>query len=197
MYISIEAISSVLQPIPPEFGSSRHSLLRHVLSTARCLLVCESSGTMFLVCSLHPPAWARPPLPPSDESCAFLHICRVAVSRKAEEYLIASGLTYTIIHPGGLLDKDGGKRRLVVDIDDAMLERKSRSIPRADVAQVCRSARALAAGSCVCVFVCACVFFFCCCAFAGVDRAMIAVSGAWFLGVSIRCHRNCRMSTTE
>lgn len=61
----------------------------------------------------------------------------LAVSRKAEEYLIASGLTYTIIHPGGLLDKEGGKRRLVVDIDDAMLERKSRSIPRADVAQVC------------------------------------------------------------
>lgn len=45
-------------------------------------------------------------------------------------------MAYTIIHPGGLLDKDGGKRRLVVDIDDAMLERKSRSIPRADVAQV-------------------------------------------------------------
>lgn len=25
--------------------------------------------------------------------------------RKAEEYLIASGLTYTILHPGGLIDE--------------------------------------------------------------------------------------------
>ncbi|CAM9519240.1 unnamed protein product, partial [Ectocarpus fasciculatus] len=58
-------------------------------------------------------------------------------SRKAEEYLIASGMTYTIIHPGGLLDKEGGKRQLVLDTDDKMLERKSRSIPRADVAQLC------------------------------------------------------------
>ncbi|CAN0563992.1 unnamed protein product, partial [Ectocarpus sp. 12 AP-2014] len=28
-------------------------------------------------------------------------------SRKAEEYLIASGMTYTIIHPGGVLEKGG------------------------------------------------------------------------------------------
>ncbi|CAM9658406.1 unnamed protein product, partial [Ectocarpus fasciculatus] len=61
----------------------------------------------------------------------------VVESRKAEEYLIASGMTYTIIHPGGLLDKEGGKRQLVLDTDDKMLERKSRSIPRADVAQLC------------------------------------------------------------
>ncbi|CAM9364896.1 unnamed protein product, partial [Ectocarpus sp. 12 AP-2014] len=61
----------------------------------------------------------------------------IVESRKAEEYLIASGMTYTIIHPGGLLDKEGGKRQLVLDIDDKMLERKSRSIPRADVAQLC------------------------------------------------------------
>ena len=27
--------------------------------------------------------------------------------RKAEEYLIASGIPYTIIHPGGLTDKSG------------------------------------------------------------------------------------------
>tara|TARA_B100000524_G_C23513485_1_gene321436 strand:- start:10 stop:198 length:189 start_codon:yes stop_codon:yes gene_type:complete len=30
--------------------------------------------------------------------------------RKAEEYLIASGITYTILHPGGLLDKPGGRK---------------------------------------------------------------------------------------
>ena len=34
--------------------------------------------------------------------------------RKAEKYLIESGLTYTIIHPGGLVDKPGGCRELVV-----------------------------------------------------------------------------------
>jgi len=57
--------------------------------------------------------------------------------RKAEQYLIASGLSYTIVHPGGLLDEEGGKRELVVDVDDKLLERKVRSIPRADVAEVC------------------------------------------------------------
>jgi len=57
--------------------------------------------------------------------------------RKAEQYLIKSGLKYTIIHPGGLIDKDGGKRKIVMDIDDKLLERKTRSIPRADVAEVC------------------------------------------------------------
>ena len=30
--------------------------------------------------------------------------------RKAEEHLIASGLTYTIIHPGGLFDEEVGAR---------------------------------------------------------------------------------------
>jgi uncharacterized protein YbjT (DUF2867 family) len=54
--------------------------------------------------------------------------------RRAEQYLVASGLTYTIIHPGGLVDEEGGKRRLAVDVDDGLLKRKTRSIPRADVA---------------------------------------------------------------
>lgn len=54
--------------------------------------------------------------------------------RRAEQYLIASGIPYTIIHPGGLLDQEGGKRRLVVDVDDGLLKRTTRSIPRADVA---------------------------------------------------------------
>lgn len=47
---------------------------------------------------------------------------------------VASGLKYTIIHPGGLVDEEGGKRRLAVDVDDGLLTRKVRSIPRADVA---------------------------------------------------------------
>lgn len=56
--------------------------------------------------------------------------------RKAEEYLIESGVPYTIIHPGGLLNKDEGKRELVIDVDDKILESDQRSIPRGDVASV-------------------------------------------------------------
>lgn len=57
--------------------------------------------------------------------------------RKAEEYLIKSGLAYTILHPGGLTDKPGGKSQIILDVDDALLTRKVRSIPREDVAEVC------------------------------------------------------------
>lgn len=42
--------------------------------------------------------------------------------RKAEEYLIraakGSNLKYTIIHPGGLLDKKGGVNKIVVGFND-------------------------------------------------------------------------------
>eukprot|EP00439_Symbiodinium_sp_Y106_P064242 s862_g10.t1 len=54
---------------------------------------------------------------------------------KAEKYLIDSGLTYTIVHPGGLLNEPGGKRTLVVGVDDKV-PTESRSIPREDVAEV-------------------------------------------------------------
>lgn len=54
--------------------------------------------------------------------------------RKAEMELINSGLEYTIIHPGGLLDKPGGQRELIVGIDDEILKTTRRSVPRADVA---------------------------------------------------------------
>jgi uncharacterized protein YbjT (DUF2867 family) len=54
--------------------------------------------------------------------------------RKAEAYLVASGLLFTIIRAGGLLDKDGGKRCLVVGADDADLG--ARAVPRADVAEM-------------------------------------------------------------
>ncbi|GAX79198.1 hypothetical protein CEUSTIGMA_g6638.t1 [Chlamydomonas eustigma] len=57
--------------------------------------------------------------------------------RRAEQYLIESGVPYTIIHPGGLLDEEGGQRQLKVDVDDKMLQRKVRSIPRGDVAELC------------------------------------------------------------
>jgi len=56
--------------------------------------------------------------------------------RKAEKYLIDSGLTYTIVHPGGLLNEPGGQRELVVGVDDKMLPEQNRSIPREDVAEV-------------------------------------------------------------
>jgi NAD(P)H-binding len=59
--------------------------------------------------------------------------------RRAEAYLLKSGLNYTIIHPGGLKDDEGGKRELVFDVDDNLISTKSkyRSIPRGDVAELC------------------------------------------------------------
>ncbi|CEM02666.1 unnamed protein product [Vitrella brassicaformis CCMP3155] len=56
--------------------------------------------------------------------------------RKAEKYAIDSGLIYTIVHPGGLIDEAGGKREIIMDIDDALLKLESRTIPREDVAEV-------------------------------------------------------------
>ena len=57
--------------------------------------------------------------------------------RKAEEYLISSGMRYTIVHPGGLTDKPGGEREVVFGVDDELLKQTVRSIPRDDVAEVC------------------------------------------------------------
>ena len=60
--------------------------------------------------------------------------------RKAEQYLIDSGVDYTIIRAGGLLDQPGGMRELVVSKNDVLLtnppEGITTSIPRADVAEV-------------------------------------------------------------
>ncbi|KXZ44869.1 hypothetical protein GPECTOR_61g822 [Gonium pectorale] len=56
--------------------------------------------------------------------------------RKAEQYLIASGLNYTIIHPGGLIDEADGQRELLVGVDDTLLKQTMRSIPRGDVAEL-------------------------------------------------------------
>ncbi len=59
--------------------------------------------------------------------------------RRAERYLIDSGLDYTIIHPGGLKDDEGGLREIVLNVNDIFLDDKTgpRSIPRADVAELC------------------------------------------------------------
>lgn len=57
--------------------------------------------------------------------------------RKAEQYLANSGIPYTIIRAGGLQDKDGGVRELVVGTDDELLGTDTRTISRADIAEVC------------------------------------------------------------
>ncbi|EFJ23715.1 hypothetical protein SELMODRAFT_174568 [Selaginella moellendorffii] len=57
--------------------------------------------------------------------------------RKAEEYLSESGIPYTIIRAGGLLDKEGGVRELLVGRNDELLKTDTKSLPRSDVAEVC------------------------------------------------------------
>ncbi|GAB4538841.1 MAG: SDR family oxidoreductase [Pleurocapsa sp.] len=60
--------------------------------------------------------------------------------RKAEQYLINSGVDYTIIRAGGLLDQPGGVRELLVGKDDELLNNPPNgiptSVPREDVAEV-------------------------------------------------------------
>lgn len=59
--------------------------------------------------------------------------------RKAEQYLVDSGVDYTIIRAGGLLNKPGGKRELLIGKDDELLNNPPNgiptSIPREDVAE--------------------------------------------------------------
>ncbi|XP_059667836.1 uncharacterized protein At5g02240-like [Cornus florida] len=57
--------------------------------------------------------------------------------RKAEQYLADSGIPYTIIRAGGLQDKEGGVRELLVGKDDELLQTDTKTIARADVAEVC------------------------------------------------------------
>ncbi|XP_020237270.1 uncharacterized protein At5g02240 [Cajanus cajan] len=57
--------------------------------------------------------------------------------RKAEQYLADSGIPYTIIRAGGLQDKDGGLRELIVGKDDEFIKTDTRTITRTDVAEVC------------------------------------------------------------
>lgn len=59
--------------------------------------------------------------------------------RQAENYLIKSGIDYTIIRAGGLLDEPGGKRELLAGKDDTLLNHPDGIrpvIPRADVAEL-------------------------------------------------------------
>ena len=52
--------------------------------------------------------------------------------RKSEEYLIASGLPYTVVHPGHLTDEPGGARELVCAVDDT----EGGAVPRQDLAEL-------------------------------------------------------------
>ena len=45
-------------------------------------------------------------------------------------------MDYTVIHPGGLVDEPPSQRQLDVGVDDELLERTSRQVPRSDVARV-------------------------------------------------------------
>mmetsp|Transcript_68166 Transcript_68166/g.142437 ORF Transcript_68166/g.142437 Transcript_68166/m.142437 type:complete len:301 (+) Transcript_68166:173-1075(+) len=87
------------------------------------------------------------------------HLDKIVLwKRKAEKYLIDSGLAYTIIHPGGLLPHPGpqanvpapgGKRELVLSVDDKLgtegeklkeegkVDEARHLIPREDVAEIC------------------------------------------------------------
>ncbi|MCM1983255.1 SDR family oxidoreductase [Lyngbya confervoides] len=60
--------------------------------------------------------------------------------RKAEQYLIDSGLDYTIVRAGGLIDEAGGERELIVGKHDTLLTNPPKgiatTIPRSDVAEV-------------------------------------------------------------
>merc|ERR1712070_277171 len=56
---------------------------------------------------------------------------------QAEAFLASSGVSYTIVKPCGLLDKEGGKSELVVGHDDGFSPLvMMNAIPRADVASI-------------------------------------------------------------
>lgn len=56
---------------------------------------------------------------------------------KGEDYLRASGLPYTVIRPGGLLNEPGGTGDIAFEQGDRKFSGTTLSIPREDVAIVC------------------------------------------------------------
>ncbi|XP_024973641.1 uncharacterized protein At5g02240-like [Cynara cardunculus var. scolymus] len=68
--------------------------------------------------------------------------------RKAEQYLADSGIPYTIIRAGGLQDKEGGVRELLTGKDDELLQTETKTIARADVAEVCIQALQIEEAKC-------------------------------------------------
>jgi hypothetical protein len=60
-----------------------------------------------------------------------------------------SGLDYTIIHPGGLIDTPGGVQELELDVDDNLFykhQHQRTCISREDVADLCVSSLTLGQG---------------------------------------------------
>jgi uncharacterized protein YbjT (DUF2867 family) len=55
---------------------------------------------------------------------------------KGEDYLRASGVPYTVIRPGGLLNQPGGQGDIVLEQGDRKISGVL-SIPREDVAIIC------------------------------------------------------------
>jgi hypothetical protein len=61
--------------------------------------------------------------------------------RKAERYLCLSGMQFTIIHPGGLVDPpEPNNMELILDVDDKLMQNEKKSIARSDVAKLCIAA---------------------------------------------------------
>lgn len=59
--------------------------------------------------------------------------------RRTEQYLIDSGITYTIVRAGGLIDERGSHREIIVGKDDLFFipdRNMPHKLPRADVAEV-------------------------------------------------------------
>ena len=70
--------------------------------------------------------------------------------RKAERYLCLSGLQYTILHPGGLVDPpEPNRMELVLDVDDNLMQNEKKSIARTDVAKLCIAALTESGGNSV------------------------------------------------
>jgi uncharacterized protein YbjT (DUF2867 family) len=56
---------------------------------------------------------------------------------KGEDYLRASGLAYTVVRPGGLLNETAGKSDIAFEQGDRRFGGSALTIPREDVAMVC------------------------------------------------------------
>lgn len=56
---------------------------------------------------------------------------------KGEDHLRASGLAYTIVRPGGLLNEPGNTGKIIFDQGDPPMDEKGLFIPREDVATIC------------------------------------------------------------
>lgn len=67
--------------------------------------------------------------------CAIISVCSAKLV-----FILQSGLRYTIIHPGGLIDTPAGEEELILDVDDKLMVNEKRSISRADVANLCVAA---------------------------------------------------------